>query len=68
MIWREMVDANCHWVFLMERRALMDGIADTEVVVGAKYIMGDCVTIKTAFCMMVNSTKSEPLILLQKVR
>jgi hypothetical protein len=40
-----MVDANCHWVFLMERRALMDGIADTEVAVGAKYIMGDCVTI-----------------------
>ena len=46
----------------------MDGIADTEVAIGAKYIMGDCVTIKTASCMMVNSTSSEPLILLQKVR
>ena len=46
----------------------MDCIADTEVAVGAKYTMGDCVTIKTASCVMGNLTGSEPLTLLQKVR
>jgi hypothetical protein len=68
MIWREMVGANCHWVFLMERRALMDGIADTEVAIGAKYIMGDCVTIKKPSYVMANVAKSEPLTLKKKVR
>jgi hypothetical protein len=46
----------------------MNDIAGTEVAVGAKYIMGDCVTIKKPSYVMANVAKSEPLTLEKKVR